>query len=241
MTLHGTFHAKQVFDNVKCISFIDEIHSIFIDKVSNIQSLIELLNEHTIDNYELKILRNDQVKILSKTSEIYTTIIKQLEIKETEFYTYKPKQDRNFKVILKDMHLSSNTNEIKEALEDRGYIVNNIWNIKKRTTKKLLPMFIVELQPKHNNKLIYDIKSLTQCRFSFEPPKPKREISQCANCQQYGHTKAYCRRKPKCIKCAGNRNSINCARKSKSTDVKYVLCESNHLANYKGCIVYKNL
>jgi len=39
------------------------------------------------DNYEFKILQNEQVKILSKTSEIYMAIVKQLEIKETEFCT----------------------------------------------------------------------------------------------------------------------------------------------------------
>lgn len=102
-------------------------------------------------------------------------------------------------------------------------------------------MFIVELKQNENNKLIYEIKTLLHCRITFEPPRPKREIPQCAKCQQYGHTKAYCRRSPKCIKCAGNHLSADCTRKYRSEDVKCVLCEGNHPANYKGCRVYKEL
>jgi len=35
--------------------------------------------------------------------------------------------------------------------------------------------------------------------------------------------------------------TFNCARKTKSENVKCVLCEGNHPANYKGCTIYKDL
>lgn len=54
---------------------------IFIDDVSNIQPLISLLNEHANEHYEIKILRNDQVKVQPKFSEVYSKIVKQFEIK----------------------------------------------------------------------------------------------------------------------------------------------------------------
>lgn len=91
---------------------------IFVDGVSNIQPLISLLNEHAKGHYEIKILRNEQVKVQPKSSEAYSKIVKQLEIKQTEFYTYKQKQDRGFKVVLKNMHSSTDTNEIKMTLSD---------------------------------------------------------------------------------------------------------------------------
>lgn len=214
---------------------------IFVDGVSNIQPLIALLDEHVNDSYEIKVLRNEQVKIQPISSAAYSVIVKQLEIKQTEFYTYKLKEDRSFKVILKNMHPSTDTNEIKRELSDLGHCVTNIWNIKQRVSKKPLPIFIVDLKQNSNNKLIYDIKSLMHCRIFFEPPRPKREPPQCAKCQQYGHTKTYCRRSPKCIKCAGNHISADCTRKNRSDDVKCALCEGNHPANYKGCRVFKEL
>lgn len=214
---------------------------IFVDKVGNIQPLVNLLNEHAKDKYDLKVLRNDQVKIQPKTAETYTELVKQLEQRQTEFYTYKPKQERSYKVVLKNMHPSTSLQEIKEELSELGHSVTNIWNIKARTTKKPLPIFFIELKPNNNNKEIYEIKNLLHCQVKIEEPRPKREIPQCAKCQQYGHTKTYCRRQPKCIKCAGNHISSECSRKEKSDDVKCVLCEGNHPANYKGCVVYQDL
>lgn len=214
---------------------------IFVDKVSNIQPLIKLLNEQVNDNYEIKVLRNEAIKIQPKASEAYSKIVKELEARQTEFYTFKPKKDRSFKAILKNMHPSTETSEIVEALSKLGHEATNVWNIKQRVTKNPLPLFIVELKQKENNKLIYDTKSLLHCKVSFVPPRPRRELPQCANCQQYGHTKSYCRRSPKCIKCAGDHNSADCTRKGRSDNVKCVLCEGNHPANYKGCKVYKEL
>lgn len=109
--------------------------------------------------------------------------MKQLEIKHTEFYTYKQKQERSFKVVLKNMHLSTDTNKIIKVLSELGHEVTNIWNIKQRRTKKPLSFFIVKLKQNENNKYIYKIKGLLHCQVIFEPPHPKREISQCTKCQ----------------------------------------------------------
>lgn len=75
----------------------------------------------------------------------------------------------------------------------------------------------------------------------FEPPHQKREIPQCTKCQQYGHTQKFCYRQARCVKCAGNHATKDCTRKERSDDVKCVLCGANHPANYKGCIIYKDL
>lgn len=214
---------------------------IFVDRVSNIQPLINLLDKHVNGKYTIKVLQNDRVKIQPHTTETYPETVKLLKDKDTEFYTYKPKGERSFKVILKNMHPSMDTNDIKTQLNEQGHIVTNIWNIKQRSTKKPLPIFIIELKPQTNNKLIYDIKRLLNCNIYFEPPRPKREIPQCSNCQQYGHTKKYCHRKPKCIKCAGDHSSSTCEKKGRLSDVKCVLCDGNHPANYKGCNVYREL
>lgn len=214
---------------------------IFVDGVENITPLKQLLDEFAKTEYELKVLRNNSVKILMKTHEVYKKVEEQLDLKGTDYYTYKPKQERSFKVVLKNMHPSTNVEDIKAALLELGHETVNIWNMKQRITKTPLHMFIVELSPQQNNKEIYNVKSLLHCRIIFEPPRPVKDIPQCANCQNYGHTKAYCHRKPRCIKCAGDHQSAGCPRKDRSEPVKCVLCGENHTANYKGCRVYKEL
>jgi len=71
--------------------------------------------------------------------------VKKLEIKNTEFHTYKPKQERNLKVVLKNIHSSTNIKVLKKSIETHGHSVINIWNInaycKQRETGK--PLYVL--------------------------------------------------------------------------------------------------
>jgi hypothetical protein len=109
------------------------------------------------------------------------------------------------------------------------------------SSKQPLSMFFVDLKPAPNNKDIFNAEFLQQCKIKFEPPKHKRDIAQCANCQRYGHTKNYCHLKQRCMKCASDHLTNQCHREERSSDVRCVLCGGNHPANYKGCTVYKDL
>lgn len=214
---------------------------IFVEKVANIQPLISMLKQTVPNQFEIKTLRNEQVKIMPKDHETYKKIIGELEKKNTEFFTYKPKSERGFKVILRNMHSTANIDDLKNELSQLGHEVKNIWNIRSRYTKVPLPLFEVELSTKPNNKDIYSVTKLMSCVIRFEPPRPKKIVPQCSNCQQYGHTKSYCKKKSVCIKCAGHHESKSCERKNWADEVKCALCNGNHPANYKGCSIYKQI
>ena len=64
---------------------------IYISKVDNILPLRALLEILATNSYEMKILRNNEVKIQASTIEIFKKITKSLEDKSTEFHTFKPK------------------------------------------------------------------------------------------------------------------------------------------------------
>jgi S-ribosylhomocysteine lyase LuxS involved in autoinducer biosynthesis len=60
-------------------------------------------------------------------------------------------------------------------------------NIKKQGIKTIFPTFYVELKAESNNKNIYEVRSLLQCKVKFKPSFiPKCEIPECNNYQQYG-------------------------------------------------------
>ena len=92
------------------------------------------------------------------------------------------------------MHYSTDINDIKNELEELGHKVINISNIYRNGTKEKTLLFNIELKPNNNNKEIYNITSLLHCRITFEPPHVKKTIPQCTNCQQYGHTRNYCKK-----------------------------------------------
>lgn len=104
--------------------------------------------------------------------------------------------------------------------------------------RKDFPLFYVDLRQKDNNKEVYNIKTVAYCTVKVEPPKRNKDIPQCTNCQQLGHTKRFCFRQSKCVKCAENHHTKQC-KKQISTAPTCALCQQKHTANYKGCTVYQ--
>jgi hypothetical protein len=214
---------------------------IFVHWGEKIQPLIQILEISAANGYLLRVLYDKQVKVQPKSPENYSAIIKALRENKTQFHTYQMKQDRSFRVVLKNMHQSTDTKDIAEELLKKNHKVRHVHNMLQRVTKNPLPMFMIELEPQNNNKDIYDIDILLQCIVKFEPPHQKREAPQCTNCQRYNHTKNWCNYSSRCVKCAGDHATSDCPRKEKSSDVKCVLCGDKHPANYRGCIVHKEL
>jgi hypothetical protein len=66
---------------------------IFISGVVNIKPLADLLLEIAPDKFTLKTLSNEQVRVQTTESSVYTNIIKALTENNTEFHTYKPRHD----------------------------------------------------------------------------------------------------------------------------------------------------
>ena len=75
----------------------------------------------------------------------------------------------------------------------------------------------------------------------FEAPHAKREIPQCMRCQKFEHTRNYCRKNPRCVKCAAEHLTNECPRKVRYDSVKCVNCYENHPANYRGRMVNKQI
>ena len=214
---------------------------IFVSGVANICPLKALLDSTVKNEYTLKVLPNNEVKIQPHSSEKYLPIIEELKKKNTEFHTYQRKQDKGYKVVLRNMHSSVDINELKSEIEKLEHKVIRITNIRQRITQKPLPLFFVELESNENNKKIFEINKLLNLIISFEPPRKKRNIPQCMKCQEYGHTKNYCFKSPVCVKCAKKHLTSECPIKEKIQSVKCANCDGNHPASYKGCIVRKQL
>lgn len=214
---------------------------IFVSGIETLSVLTDLLEAVTKKDYLLKVISKDQIKILLKNSAQHGKIISLLKQNKIEYYTYQAKEKRSFRIVLKGIHHSVPTEDLKLEIETHGHKVRNIYNITHRATKKPLPLFYVDLEPdKSNNGKVYEIQHLQNSKCSFEPPHRKREIIQCQRCQRLGHSKKFCERKPRCVKCSGTHLTTDC-KKSKETPAKCALCEGEHPANYKGCHVYKEI
>lgn len=214
---------------------------IFIDDVVNFPVMIN--NIETVinaDEFTCKTLSKNQVKINANSIETYRKLVKLLEQHKIAFHTYQLKQDKAYRVVVRNIHPTVSSDDIKEALKGLGFEIRNVMNIRSRINKEPLPLFFVDQEPNEENKKIYDIKYLLRTKISVEPPRKKYDIPQCLRCQAYGHTKSYCTKPFYCVKCAGDHPTTSCT-KAKTTAATCALCNGPHPASYKGCPVYQDL
>jgi hypothetical protein len=82
------------------------------------------------------------------------------------------KEDKPYRVVLRNLHHSIPVEDIKEDLQKEGFKARNITNITHRVTKLPLPMFYVDLEPASNNKDIYNLRFLNNLVIKVDPPPP---------------------------------------------------------------------
>lgn len=214
---------------------------IYMQGIVNYSGMINKLAEFVdINKIATKSLSNSTVKVTVETPDIFRKLLKDLRSNNITFYTYQLKSERAYKVVIRNLQYSTNIDEIKKALTEAGHEVRNVVNIRHWRTKEPLPLFYVDLEPRENNKSIYEMKSLLHTIIRVEAPRPHQEVVQCKRCQRYGHTNTYCTLPEVCVKCGGEHDNRTC-KKQPNSPPKCGLCGGAHTANYKGCPEYKSL
>ena len=238
MTTEDSMNTTKTVNNLHTLR-IPPPPPIFID-VIDIQTMLRtIVKDITKEDYKLKI-NNNHVEILPTHPDAYRKLTKLLKTLNTKFHTYQLKQERPFRVVLRNIHHSVDLDELKFELQTLVHEVTNLINIRHRVTKNPLSLFFVDLKQKGNNKEIYNVNRLMNSIVKFEPPLVKKEIVQCKRCQRYGHSQKYCNHNFRCVKCAGSHPTNQCI-KSPETPAKCIHCQGEHPANYKGCSAYKTL
>ena len=144
------------------------------------------------------------------------------------------------RIVIRNLHPTTKTAEIKTALEEISYQIRHITNVLHKSTKINLPIFFVDLEPLELNKDIFHVNHILHIKIKIEEPYKRRDIVQCLNCQECDHTKTYCAHTSRCVHCAECHPTSTC-QKPRSLPAKCALCQGEHPANYKGCQIHKKL
>lgn len=213
---------------------------IFLTNVINYEQLLVSLNTIAA-GVEFKCKASmTGVTIYSSTPALYRQLVIFLKAKNLSFHTYQLFEDKSHRVVLRGLHHTTPVDLIKRELTEVGFEVRNVVNVLSQG-KVPLPLFFVDLEPKSSQiEEIYQVKTILNTIVRVEELRRNKNVVQCTRCQQYNHTKAYCNREPRCVKCAGHHVTSEC-RKRVDTAAKCALCSLPHTANYKGCTVYQDL
>lgn len=94
--------------------------------------------------------------------------------------------------------------------------------------KRGLPLFMLTFENQESVDKIYGIKTILNMAVKIEPLRRNtRFIPQYKRCQNFNHTQTYCRKEPRCFKCAGKHFTRNCSI-SRQTTPKCINCKGSH-------------
>ena len=125
-----------------------------------------------------------------------------------------------------------NLNKINYAKADR---------LKSKKDGRVLPIFQLEISdPDEAEALLSQnlMCNVTGIVYKVEEFRRPVSVTQCFNCQSFGHSAKNCGSKQKCLICGESHSHKGCLNKE-ARKPKCANCMGPHVASYKGCPEYK--
>ena len=125
-----------------------------------------------------------------------------------------------------------NLNKISYAKADR---------LKSKKDGRVLPIFQLEISDSDEAEALLSqnlMCNVTGIVYKVEEFRKPVSVTQCFNCQRFGHSAKNCRSKPKCMICCESHSHKGCPNKE-ARKLKCANYMGPHVASYKGCPQYK--
>lgn len=238
--------SKLVKDKTKENTKKPKLPPVILSNISDFNTVQDLMSSQGI-TYEIKLLNNKQLSIKVNSENDYRSLTKAINGAKFEWHSYENKATRPCKVIARGLHPSCKPESLEEDLKEQGFKVLNVINLMKKKKvndtqiKDPLPLFMLTFDHSEDIKKIFSITHIVRTKVKIEAIKKRKEqIPQCKRCQRFEHTHSYCKREARCVKCAGSHLTIEC-KVDKKAPPKCSNCHEAHPANYRGCVVAKEL
>lgn len=99
----------------------------------------------------------------------------------------------------------------------------------------------MKFEPKTKIAEVKKVRFLCYCKVRWEKQVSRKvSVTQCYNCQIFGHIAKNCFWKAKCGMCAGAHNTRECIVDNKN-QYKCANCDGNHMASSETCDVYTHI
>ena len=214
---------------------------IFVDHVPNIKSLIEPLKALNFEGKIKTLSSKTSFKINCLEGEEYKKVSGWLNSAKINWHSFADKQTRPLKVMARGLHSETEPTEIVEELVAKGFLAVSAVNILSSRTKQPLNLFMLTFDTDQEVKQVYNITRIAYQAVKIEElRKTSNRIVQCKNCQEFNHVRTYCHKAPRCVKCAGTHATTDCDKEANAPK-KCANCGASHTANYRGCIIAKEL
>ena len=213
---------------------------IFVQMVQHVNNLLGPLKTIQFQGKITPLATSTSFKISSVDGNEYRKITKLLTEGKFSWHTFSDVHTRPLKVMARGIHHLTDKQDIVDDLKNQGYKIIDVTNIL-NWKKEPMHLHMLTFENSQDVKKVFAIKRIAYQTTKIEElKKSSKRIVQCQNCQGYNHTRSYCHKPACCVKCAGPHPTAEC-KKSKDIPPKCANCKEPHTANYRGCIVAKEL
>lgn len=197
-----------------------------------IVELHDICKQNKIANYAIRKI-SIGLKLFCNNRNDYEAMSKIL-IGKYEFFTYGSKNEKPYKALLfgLDKH---DPMIIKNQLSELGLKCLDVKLVQKRGAGNAeIIIYVVYFQRQSISmkelRQKYSVIEYIKVKWDFQRGN-KTKITQCYNCQMYGHGSSRCQVKTFCANCAGPHKTVDC----KETILKCANCNGPHKSNSDEC------
>lgn len=210
-----------------------------------VTSSLEIVRR-TLEPMKLKIppliKRNSKTEtsISCFTAEDKAKILQRLTFKAIHHFTYTETVEKPLIAVLKGLH-RLDTVELNTMLERENIQAEKVSFL---IDNEDYPVYLVHFKSSSItiNQLQRNHKTIGNIIVRWEKlNRLKKRVTQCFNCQAWGHSSRNCGRPRKCVKCTETHDVGQCKRVNKEAEgsPKCVNCQGEHAASHRQCPVYK--
>lgn len=201
------------------------------------------------NNFSLKKPNANCTHIITESNEDHAKIRSILKEGEVPFHTFTIREERRVHIILRGLCRSYTAQDVLAGLEDLNLNIKIADEISQFATERSrrnhqnTNMWLIQLEPQSDTEALLRTKKFMHQVVSFEHRKTNG-VSQCRNCQHFGHSSINCSRPYRCVKCNHGHKQGECPLETMRQQSQIpieptcVNCKGNHPANWRGCAVY---
>lgn len=188
-----------------------------------------------IINFNLKYISMG-IKVLCTSLDDFNKTIHALKAEKCEYYTHDVPSQQLTKFVLFGLPELS-IDEVKAGLQTANVVYSDVKKMRTKYDNKNKALYLVYF-PAKSTKLseLKTVKYVLNVVVSWKPYIPsKNGPTQCNNCQLHGHGSKNCNLPPRCSKCGGKHETLNCSIDTNQSAYKCCLCGNDHSSRDKNC------
>jgi hypothetical protein len=192
---------------------------IVITATVNLLQLQKLIKSVVKENFEFRNTRNGS-SIITKTLTDFAAVKSHLETHNLPYFTFYLKFLKTIKVIICHLTMNTPAQDTSDGVMDLDF---RIISLKQMPTTRQSPyegtvttnilLFIITLPRKAKPQEIFRLTAFCRIAIRVEAYRAQNGLTQCHNCQQFGHLWANCKQPPRCLWCGGGHLHKECSEK----------------------------